>query len=87
MLFWHRNSEISCNFSKDGTFLNTGSMNASTFGMGGSSSSFGMSNGGGSAPPRSGGRGPQVKIFGIPEGTDLEVLKEHFASAGMLLIC
>ena len=61
-------------------------MNSSTFGMSnGNSSSFGMSNGGGSAPPPSGGRGPQVKIFGIPEDTDREALKDHFASAGKLL--
>ena len=64
-------------------------MNPSTFGMNGSSS-----NGGGALDERpelaprfggaaGGGRGPQAKIFGIPPDTDREVLKSHFAPAGM----
>ena len=78
----------SSSFGMNSSTFGMSNGNSSSFGMSnGSSSSFGMSNGGGSAPPPppSGGRGPQVKIFGIPADTNREALKDHFASAGKLL--
>ena len=63
-------------FGMNGAASNGGTNGASSFGA----SSFGAS----SSAPRSGGRGPQAKIFGIPADTDRDALKSHFAAAGKI---